>query len=129
MYTNQKTFRFVLGELSARYSVTGIDEDLGSSPRNKYLYVRFRDNGNGRARISLKQQPRTASAPTEIVLFDSDSLAPASGFQNAEWWGGCTTEGGFSFLDNLYFIEADMSKSLLAGNPGIQVIQICSFPC
>lgn len=114
--------------VTARYSVTGIN-DLGDSFRYKYVYVRFRDTGDGKVKFALKQQHRSSSTPTDIFTFDSDSWAPNGGFQYAEWWGNCTLGGGFSFFDYLYFIEVDMSKSVAAGNPGVQFIQVCSSPC
>lgn len=114
--------------VTARYSVTGIDDVVGSA-RVKYVFVRFRDTGDGKVRLALKQQPRGSSTPTDLAILDSDSWLPAGSFQNAEWWGGCAVGGGFDFQNNLYFIEVDMSKSVSVGNPAVQTIQVCSYPC
>ena len=117
--------------ITARYSVTGIEEDFWEVPRKMRLIVRFRDIGNGLILLTLKQQPLSSSTATNLLSFNSDSYPQVSGYQNtpSPLETGCAFGGGFSFQNNLYFIEVDMSKTLAAGNPGLQTIQVCSVPC
>ena len=118
--------------VGARYSVTGISEDNGVTPRYWTVSLRYRDNGNGpdaRVQVMLQRQSFSSGTFTTLLNFDSNLYTQASGFQTINFYSACGVGGGFSFFSNLYFVEATLTKSSAAGNPALQMIQVCTWTC
>ena len=121
--------------VGARYNVTGIKEDVDNVPSGKYMRVRYRDNGtSSRVFVYLKQVRLSDGAVTDLIVFDSDSYAQSTNFQSVgiplpNPPTSCAVDGGFHFIDYLYFIRVDLGKTDAGGEPSLHSIQICEFTC
>lgn len=121
--------------VGARYNVTGIREDWDSVPSGKYMKVIFRDNGaNSRVLVYLKQVRLSDGAVTDLITLDSDNYLPNTNFQYVEQTlpdppTSCPTDGGFHFLEYLYFVRVLLDKTAAGGEPSLHSIQICDFSC
>jgi hypothetical protein len=116
----------------ARYSVTGLAEDTGAPSRFWTVSLRYRDNGNApdaRVQVMLQRQSFSSGTFTTLLNFDSNLHTQASGFQTINFASACAAGGGFSFFNNVYFIEATLTRSSAAGSPALQMIQVCTWTC
>jgi hypothetical protein len=130
----------VTGTATVRWNVTavaGLDNDEPANPNPDYkfcLRMLVRDTGaTARVTAKLQRLDLQTGALATLTSWDSDTRAGwpgegttdylpvwACGLQNPDG----TRALGFNFRDYAYFIEATMSKTDTAGNPGIKSVAI-----
>jgi hypothetical protein len=128
------------GTATVRWNVTavaGLDNDEPANPDPDYRFcmrMLVRDTGTT-ARVTAKLQRidlQTGSLAT-LAYWDSDTRAAWPGEGTTDYlpvWacGLANPDGtrvlGFNFRDYAYFIEATMTKSDAAANPGIKSVAI-----
>jgi hypothetical protein len=116
--------------LSGRLSISGIFQDIGAFPQAKLLAARYRDNGSeSRIVLELRQVNVATGAAATLATFDSDAFAPSSVFQTNQVATGCALNGGFDFINNMYFLNVQVDKTGSNGNPGLWIIRVCTTPC
>lgn len=114
--------------LDLRYDVVAVDGLFGGDAQQ--MTVRYRDNGAGaRVRVFLRQKPFPDGPITTPLQFDSDAFAPAPGFQVRSVNTACFGGFAFDFLNNVYFVEARLTKTTADGNPALEALQICLTIC
>jgi hypothetical protein len=116
-------------DLDIRYTVTGIPEALPNvSYANTYL-LRYRDSGsNARVVVALRAQNIISGATTTLWTFDSDLEPQSANFQIPGFITTCGG-GGFDFENNVYFIEATLTRTTTGTSPALATLQICSYVC
>jgi hypothetical protein len=122
-------FPFVL---DARYSVSGIDDDTGTSPKTKILWVGYHDNGlEAQVKVMLRQLEISTGTVTEIIPFDSNAPGlPQNGGQfQGVYITPCTIGGGFSSVIYDYFLKVELTRSGSGGNPVLYRVQVCEVNC
>lgn len=116
--------------IGSRYNVTGIYEASYTANSTKTMLVRYRDNGTqGRILIYLKQLNLINGVVADLVVFDSDLLPQSNDFQSAQATLPCVAGGAFHFLDYLYFLRVQITRTSAAGLPNLNSIQVCGAPC
>lgn len=118
--------------VGSRHNVTGIYEANSTSTSVKTLIVRYRDNGSqARVMVYLKQVSLIDGAVSDLAIFDSDGpgRAQSSNFQSVSVPMPCVLGGAFHFLDYLYFLRVELTKTGSGGLPSLHSIQVCGFPC
>jgi hypothetical protein len=112
--------------LNLRYNIVAIDE-LSSGFQDPYRFrARFRDNGSGaQVVLRLKSVNFATGLTSTITTFDSNTFSSSAGYQTRE---KCVLID-FDFLNNAYFIDADLIKSAGTGQPALSLIQIDGANC
>lgn len=114
--------------VSARYAVTGMQDDTGSVPNGKVLIVRFVDTGSdARVRVILRQMNvANEVGGTDVIVFDSDAYPPSATSQiQGIRTNPCVYGGGFNSVTHNYFVVVEVTKSGSTGNPNLQLVQVC----
>ncbi len=112
--------------LNLRYNVVALEE-LNSGFSTPYRFkVRLRDNGTGsQVLLRLKTVSFATGLATTIATIDSNAVPPSPSYQNREL---CVLLD-FDFVNNAYFIDADLIKSSTSGTPALSLIQIDEANC
>ena len=86
------------------------------------LGVRFRDNGPGsRVIVTLKSYDYTTGITNKILTLDSDQY-PQSVTYQSRTIGDCANFKQFDFATKAYFVEVELSKTGVGGDPGVGVL-------
>jgi len=110
-----------------RYNVLPVRDlatDLNSI-EYRVFDVRYLDNGAGHVFLSLIQQNQSTGQLTTLMTFDSNAAAPTSSYQRANTPGNPTfnfvwaDSDGFSPSDNIYYVEAQLSRNAAGGQAGL----------
>ncbi|WP_295613341.1 hypothetical protein [uncultured Lamprocystis sp.] len=112
--------------LNLRYNVVALEE-LNSGFNTPYRFkARLRDNGAGsQVVLRLRSASFATGLATTIATIDSNALPPSPSYRNQEV---CVLLD-FDFVNNAYFIDADLIKSSTAGTPALSLIQIDEANC
>lgn len=110
-----------------RYNVVPVDGIFYSgSGKCKMLRVRYRDDGDGaRVYVQIKRANIATGVISTMLTFDSNTLPASPNYQTQV--SLCTNNVFFDFNQYNYWIEANLSRSVVAnvaGKPGLQIIQI-----
>lgn len=116
--------------LNGRLSISGIFQDDGTIPLQKFLTARYRDNGSeAQIILELREVNLFTGVATTLTTLDSNSFGSSSGYQTSTVATACTTNGGFDFFNKMYFLNVRVDKTGSNGNPGLWMIQVCAFSC
>jgi hypothetical protein len=111
-----------------RYNVIAVDGLFGGDQQR--MTLRYRDNGAGAQVLAfLRQQNILTGLITTPLVFDSDSFPPDSGFQVRSVGTACFGGFAFDFVNNVYFVEVQLKKTAVGGNPVMGALQICLGIC
>jgi len=96
------------------------------------LSLRYRDDGQYAQVIArLKEQNLQTGVITDLVVFDSNKFAQSPSFQVQTGGTTCTltTSHPLDFSGNSYYIEVELKKSPIGGNPGVSQIRLHKIVC
>lgn len=108
-----------------RYNVVAVDGVFGGERHTKFLAVRYADNGAA-AQVIVRLQRTNISngGTTKMAEFDSNLFPPSGVAQMRGTTFNCD-EPELDFGLNVYFVEVELIKTGVGGNPLIRAIQIC----
>jgi hypothetical protein len=110
-----------------RYNVLPV-RDLATelnSAEYRVFDARFLDDGAGRVFLSLIQQNLSTGALTTLMTFDSNASTPSASYQRRNTPGNPTfnfiwaDSEGFDPSDNVYYVEAQLSRNATGGQAGL----------
>jgi hypothetical protein len=110
-----------------RYNVLPV-RDLATdltSIEYRVFDARFLDDGAGHVFLSLIQQNLSTGALTTLMTFDSNASSPSASYQRGNTPGNPTfnfiwaDSEGFDPSDNVYYVEAQLSRSAAGGQAGL----------
>ena len=110
-----------------RYNVLPV-RDLAvelNSTEYRIFDARFLDDGAGHVFLSLIQQNLSTGALTTLLTFDSNASTPSASYQRANTPGNpifnfiWADSEGFDPADNVYYVEAQLSRSATGGQAGL----------
>ena len=108
-----------------RYNVVATDGIFGGESKTKNLTVRFADNGNSaQVIVRLITFNIISGVSSTLVEFNSNNFPPSNVAQ-AKTVGFNCQKPEFDFEKNIYFIEVQLIKTGINGNPLIRGIIIC----
>ena len=87
--------------------------------------ARFLDDGAGHVFLSLIQQNMSTGALTTLMTFDSNASTPSPSYQRANTPGNpifnfvWADSEDFDPADNVYYVEAQLSRSATGGQAGL----------
>jgi hypothetical protein len=125
------------GTVDIRYNVVAVDGVFGGLQNQKALKVRFADNGAAaQVIVRLQRVGIESGVLTTLGRLDSNDYMAEDQAQTQFERFNCQAPE-FDFENNIYYIEAQLIKTLPLvgeplGNPLIRSIQICPFsdaPC
>src|SRR6478735_1958991 len=110
-----------------RYNVLPV-RDLATdltSIESRIFSARFLDDGAGHVFLSLIQQDQSTGALTTLMTFDSNASSPSASYQDGITPGNPTFN--FTWADslgplapgNVYYVEAQLSRSATGGQAGL----------
>jgi hypothetical protein len=103
-----------------RYQITPVDGLFFNGC--KALKVRFRDQGEGaNIKVYLRRTDIDAGGMSNLIIFNSDQFAAATGFQSQR--SGCLNIT-FNFARYSYWIEVVLTQSDRSLSPALQMVQI-----
>ncbi|UFP94837.1 hypothetical protein [Gloeobacter morelensis] len=108
--------------LNLRYNIVALDE-LVNLDNTSYtrLTARFRDNGNNaRVELRLKSYNLATGVTSTLANFDSNAHPANSNYQQQ---GLCIPPATLDFSQNVYFIDALLTKSSSSGTPSLGAIK------
>lgn len=112
--------------VTLRYNVTATS-DLDNGGVNKYLDVRFRDNGaNARVVATLREYNYLTGVTNTLLTMDSNTLPANAGFQIGTAQDGCAGSR-FDFDNNAYFIEVVLTRTATTGTPAVAVMTVGDY--
>ena len=110
-----------------RYNVLPV-RDLATD-LNSFEYrifdARFLDDGAGHVFLSLIQQNLSTGALTTLMTFDSNASTPSASYQRGNTPGNpafnfiWADSEGFDPSDNVYYVEAQLSRTAAGGQAGL----------
>jgi hypothetical protein len=115
-----------VGTLHVRYNVVKVD--LGASGNFLVVRSRFRAGDGGRVVIRLKRYSILGGGITTILMLDSNDFPLTTGWQVQET-PPCTPGPVLDFGNNAYFMDVEITKTAVAGNPALGIIQVYRSPC
>jgi hypothetical protein len=104
--------------------VRDLAQDLNSF-EYRIFDARFLDDGAGHVFLSLIQQNQSTGALTTLMTFDSNASSPSASYQRGNTPGNpffnfiWADSEGFSTSDNVYYVEAQLSRSAAGGQAGL----------
>ncbi|HEY1940392.1 MAG TPA: hypothetical protein VGJ33_20865 [Candidatus Angelobacter sp.] len=110
-----------------RYNVLPV-RDLAqelNSIEYRVFDARFLDNGAGHVFLSLIQVNQSTGALTTLMTFDSNSSSPSDSYQRGNTPGNPTfnfiwaDSESFDPSDNVYYVEAQLSRNATGGQAGL----------
>jgi|SRR5580765_3160866 hypothetical protein len=110
-----------------RYNVLPVRDlatDLNSI-EYRVFDARFLDDGAGHVFLSLIQENLSTGALTTLMTFDSNASSPSASYQRGNTPGNPTfnfiwaDSEGFDPSDNVYYVEAQLSRSATGGQAGL----------
>ena len=112
----------IAANVEIRYNVVATAGLFGGECSAKTLLVRFADNGNS-ARVIVRLHTFNIRNGVSSVLAELDSNTfPPSNVAQAQ---SVSFSGEFNFETNIYYIEVQLIKTGINGNPLIRGLQIC----
>lgn len=116
-------------DLDIRYTITGIPEAVPNVNYANTYRLRYRDSGShARVFVALRAQNIFSGATTTLWTFDSDVEPQSSNFLTPGFITTCGG-GGFDFENNVYFIEATLTRTTAGTSPALATLQVCSYAC
>lgn len=109
--------------------VRDLAQDL-SDMEYRVFDARFLDNGAGHVFLSLKQVNVSTGLITTLMTFDSNLSAPSASYQRGNTPGNPTfnfiwaDSQAFNPTDNVYYIEAQLSRTAAGGQAGLEGFSI-----
>ena len=110
-----------------RYNVLPV-RDLATelnSAEYRIFDARFLDDGAGHVFLSLIQQNLSTGALTTLMTFSSNASAPSASYQRGNTPGNpifnfiWADSEGFDPSDNVYYVEAQLSRNATGGQAGL----------
>lgn len=110
-----------------RYNVLPV-RDLAvelNSTEYRVFDARFLDDGAGHVFLSLIQQNLSTGVLTTLMTFDSNASTPSASYQRANTPGNpifnfiWADSEGFDPADNVYYVEAQLSRNATGGQAGL----------
>jgi hypothetical protein len=106
--------------LLARYNIVQLSGLSGAG--NYRLRTLFKDAGvNSQVRVTLYELNLTTGALASLDTFDSNAEPAAVGYQSADH---CIFGINLNFNINAYYLLAQLTKSAVAGDPGLGGLQL-----
>jgi hypothetical protein len=114
------------GTVDIRYNVVAVDGVFGGERNTKTLTVRLADNGPD-AQVIVRLQQLNISTGVIILLaeLNSNDFDPQTTAQRRGILFNCD-KPEFDFVNNVYYVEAQLIKTGPSGTPLIRTIQICN---
>ena len=108
-----------------RYNVVAVNGVFGGERNTKTMTVRFADNGAAaQVIVRLIQLNISSGVFSTLVELNSNDFTPSGVAQKQSRNFNCDGPE-FDFVKNIYFVEVQLKKTAVGGNPLIRAIQIC----
>ena len=110
-----------------RYNVLPV-RDLATdlfSIEYRIFFARFLDNGGGHVFLALKQLNLNTGAITSLMTFDSNLSSPSPSYQVGNTPGNphfdftWADDESFRSSDSVYYVEAQLSRTVAGGQAGL----------
>jgi hypothetical protein len=115
----------IAASVELRYNIVAIEGLFPGACKTKTLMIRYADNGN-KAQVIVRLHTFNIKTGVSSILaeFNSNDKDPSNVAQAKD----VTFDTDFNFETNIYYIEVQLIKIGIGGNPLIQGLQICGNP-
>jgi hypothetical protein len=114
--------------LNVRYNIVATDGLFGGDAIG--MGVRYGDNGpNAHVAVRLREVNFQTGVTASRMLFDSNAFPQATGAQTQFVNTACFSGSFFDFSANVYYLDAELSKTGVGGTPVLGAISICHTFC
>jgi hypothetical protein len=121
------------GSATVRYNVVAVDGLFSSHAIG--MRVRYRATQgiavgrDDRVLVRLIRVNQFTGQSATLLVLDSKNFSPSPDFET-RGVGNCPAPVGFDFSNNVYYIEAQISKQRFSsGVPAVQSIEVAADPC